>query len=67
MPPPLIPFQEGMTKLPAVDRQLRDHDMFLAKIRERLLQAQVRMKKAHDVGHRDVEFDTGAWVWLCLN
>jgi hypothetical protein len=58
-PLPMISFQEGATKVPAVDRQLRDRDMFLAEIREWLLQAQAHMKKAHDADHRDVEFDTG--------
>jgi hypothetical protein len=37
VPPPMISFQEGTTKVPAVDRQLRDRDTFLVEIRERLL------------------------------
>jgi hypothetical protein len=64
--PPMISFQEGATKVPAVDRQLRDRDTFLVEIRERLLQAQARIK-VHDAGHWDVEFNTSAWVWLRLN
>jgi hypothetical protein len=64
--PPMISF-EGATKVPAVDQQLRDRDTFLAEIRERLLQTQARIKKVHDAGHWDVEFNTSAWVWLRLN
>jgi hypothetical protein len=63
----LIPFQAGSTRVAAVDRQLRDRDAFIQDIRERLLQAQVLMKKAHDEKHRQVEFTVGDWVWLRLN
>jgi hypothetical protein len=66
-PPPMIPFQEGETKVPVVDRQLQDRDLFLSEIQECLLQAQARMKTAHDAAHRDMEFDASAWVWLRLN
>jgi hypothetical protein len=48
----------------AVDRQLRDRDAFIQDIRERLLQGQVLMKKAHNEKHRPVEFTVGDWVWL---
>jgi hypothetical protein len=66
-PPPIVPFQSGATKVSAVDRQLWDHDTFLAEIREHLLQAHARMKMAHDKGHHHVEFALGDLVWLCLN
>jgi hypothetical protein len=58
-PPPMVSFQSGATKVPAMDRQLQDRDTFLAEIHERLLQAQARMKMAHDKGHRHVEFAPG--------
>ena len=41
--------------------------MFLADIRERLLQAQDYMKEYHDKTHRRVEFEVGEWVWLRLH
>jgi hypothetical protein len=66
-PPPMVLFQSGATKVPAVDRQLRDRDTFLAEIRERLLQAHARMKMAHDKWHHHVEFAPGDLVWLRLN
>jgi hypothetical protein len=38
-PPPLFPNQAGMTRVVAVDRQLRDRDEFLIEIKDRLLQS----------------------------
>jgi hypothetical protein len=66
-PPSMVSFQSEATKVSAMDRQLRDRDTFLAEIRERLLQAQARMKMVHDKGHRHVEFTPGDLVWLHLN
>jgi hypothetical protein len=37
-----------MTRVVAVDRQLRDCDEFLTEIKYRLLQSQTLMKQAHD-------------------
>jgi hypothetical protein len=67
VPPPLIPFQSGATRVAAVDHQLRDRDAFLAYVQERLLQAQALMKTAHGEKHWLVEFAVGDWVWLHLN
>jgi hypothetical protein len=50
----------------ALVQQLRDHDIFMAEVKERLLQAQSLMKVAHEKYHH-VEFEVGAWVWLRLN
>jgi hypothetical protein len=43
-PPSLITYEPGLSKVPAVDKQLRDRDTFLADIRDRLLHAQELMK-----------------------
>jgi hypothetical protein len=64
-PPPLLPFQSGSTRVAAVDQQLRDQDIFIAGIKERLLQAQGIMKTHHDQSRKQVEFQVG--VWLRLN
>jgi hypothetical protein len=66
-PPPLIPFQPGATRVAAVEHQLRDRDIFLSEIKDRLLQAQTIMKTAHDEHHRQLHFAVGDWVWLHLN
>jgi hypothetical protein len=66
-PPVMIPFQAGSAKVVAVDRQLRDRDIFLAENKDRLLQAQTMMKATYDKHLRDMEFVVGDWVWLRLN
>jgi hypothetical protein len=63
----LAQFQLGMTRVAAVNRKLQDRNIFLTKIRDRLLQAQNLMKAAHDKSHRPLEFVPGDLVWLCLN
>jgi hypothetical protein len=50
-----------------VDRQLQERDVFLADIRDRLLQAQDYMKVAADRSRRKVEFAFGDWAWLRLH
>jgi hypothetical protein len=45
-----------MTRMVAVDRQLRDRDEFLTEIKDRFLQSQALMKQAHDQRRSDVEF-----------
>jgi hypothetical protein len=66
-PPALLPALPGATRVAAVDHQLRDRDIFLAEVCDRLLQAQGIMKLAHDKQHRQLEFNVGDWVWLRLN
>jgi len=53
--------------VPAVDRQLKDRDTFLAEIKERLLHAQDLMKHSYDANHRDISFEVGDWAWLRLH
>jgi hypothetical protein len=57
----------GSTRVVAVDHQLRERDIFLAEIKDRLLQAQGVMKTSYDKNHRNLEFTVGDRVWLCLN
>jgi hypothetical protein len=66
-PPALFPVLPDVTRVVAVDRQLRDQDIFLAEVRDRLLQAQGVMKLVHDKQHRHLEFEVGEWAWLRLN
>lgn len=47
-PPTLVAYETGVAHIATVDRQLLGHDKFLAKIKERLLQAQVYMKGQYD-------------------
>jgi hypothetical protein len=66
-PPPLISYTAGRVKVQALDRQLVDWDVFIQEIRERLRHAQDLMKQHYDVGHRDISFEVGEWVWLKLH
>jgi hypothetical protein len=61
-PPPLFPYQADMTRVVAVDRQLRDRDEFLTEIKDRSLQSQALMKQAHDQRRSDMEFAVSDWV-----
>jgi hypothetical protein len=65
-PPSLCSYSPGEVRSPAVHNQLRERDEFLMKIRERLEQAQQHHKAMADRKRRDVEFQPGQWVWLCL-
>jgi hypothetical protein len=63
-PPALLP---GATRVAAVDHQLHDRDIFLAKVRNQILQAQGIMKLVHDKQHRRLKFEVDEWAWLRLN
>jgi hypothetical protein len=65
-PPSLLPYQPGSARSEAAATLLRDRDMVLAEVRQRLLQAQELSKKYYNAGHRDVEFAIGDWVYLRL-
>jgi hypothetical protein len=64
-PSPLLPYSLDV-RLLAVHQQLLDHDDFLMQARERLEQTQHHYKLHHDRKHRDLQFNEGDWVWLCL-
>lgn len=65
-PPRLLDYVSGSSKVEAVDIQMEERDEFIAIARERLLEAQLRMKSAYDNNHRQLEFNTGDWVWVKL-
>jgi len=58
-PPTLASYQPGLARVVAVDKQLQHRDVFLAEIKERLLQAQDYMKTSHDKLHRDCKDHRG--------
>jgi len=66
-PPSLVQYDPGLARVVAMDKQLHHRDVFLAEIRERLLQAQDYMKSSHDKLHRDLAFQVDDWVWLRLH
>ncbi|KAK8936216.1 hypothetical protein KSP39_PZI014037 [Platanthera zijinensis] len=63
-PPRLLSYTGGSANMTAVDTQLQDRDEFLLMARNRLLQAQLRMEKAYNRGHRELTLAVGDWVWL---
>jgi hypothetical protein len=65
-PPRLLQYTIGSTRIEAVDKAIQERDVVLQDARARLLQAQQRMKNAYDSGHRELNFEIGAWVWLKL-
>lgn len=65
-PPALLPYAPGAPRTLSVDELLQERDIFLAEVRDRLLQAQQYAKRIYDGHHRDLEFDVGDWVWLHL-
>ena len=66
-PPTLISYQPVAAKVATVDKQLLERDQFLEEIKDRLLQAQGTMKAFQDQQRREVSFEVGDWVWLCLH
>jgi hypothetical protein len=66
-PPTLASYRLGLARVVALDRQLQERDVFLADIRNHLLQAQDYMKVAADRSRRKVEFAVGDWAWLRLH
>jgi hypothetical protein len=65
-PPLLLPYQSGSASTSMVDAMLQERDQFLAKVRDRLFQAQEHRRKFYDAKHRKLEFAVGDWVWLRL-
>ncbi|KAL4035233.1 hypothetical protein IC575_003914 [Cucumis melo] len=66
LPPPLIQYEEMETPNSTLDQQLRDRDVVLGALKEHLRVTQERMKKFADLKRRDVEFQTGDFVFLKL-
>lgn len=59
----LSKFLQGNTEL---EELLQQRDVALKKLREQLVLAQNRMKKATDLKRREIEFQVGEWVYLKL-
>jgi hypothetical protein len=60
----LLPYTAGTARTDTVDTLLRDRDVFLADVRDRLLQAQEYAEKQYDAWHRPLEFQVDDWVLL---
>ena len=46
---------------------MAERDELLADAHARLEQAQAVYKRFYDKHHRDIRYDVGDWVWLCLS
>ncbi|KAJ1265259.1 hypothetical protein BS78_08G064800 [Paspalum vaginatum] len=62
----LAPYTAGDLRTQSVDDLLRERDVFITEVRDRLLQAQEYTKCHYDSHHRALEFAVGDWVWLRL-
>jgi len=58
-PPILRAYKQGEARLPAVEQQLLERDEFLAKVWDRLEQAQQYAKVQYDRKHRELSFAVG--------
>jgi len=58
-PPILRAYKQGEARLPAVEQQLLERDEFLAKVWDRLEQAQQYAKVQYDRKHRELSFVVG--------
>jgi len=65
-PPSLLPYDRGTAATEDLDAMLARRDEFLAKVRDRLLQAQQYARKHYNAHHRALEFAVGDWVLLRL-
>ncbi|KAL6526777.1 Delta-1-pyrroline-5-carboxylate synthase [Orobanche gracilis] len=65
-PPRLLDYTAGASKIDAVDQALGDRTSFLKEAKDRIAEAQNRMKTQYDSHHRALEFQLGDWVWLKL-
>ncbi|XP_031479936.1 uncharacterized protein LOC116250453 [Nymphaea colorata] len=64
-PPSYVPrYEVDTAREDEVDVALRNRDDILATLKRNIQRAQARMKKAHDKGRRDREFEVGDMVWL---
>jgi hypothetical protein len=63
-PPTLMSYVPGAAKAAAADKQLQERDEFLGEVKDRLIQAQVAIKQYQDKTRREVNFQTGDWIWL---
>jgi len=57
LPPKILSYVPGTTKVRAVEDYLQDPDLMLKTLRANLFKAQCRMKQLADQRHREVEFE----------
>uniref|UniRef100_A0A5B6Z003 Chromo domain-containing protein n=1 Tax=Davidia involucrata TaxID=16924 RepID=A0A5B6Z003_DAVIN len=65
-PPNLLSYVLHTTAVDAVDKALVERDALLQTVKQRLVEAQHRMKRVYDLRHRYEEFELGDWVYLRL-
>ncbi|KAL8113758.1 hypothetical protein AgCh_020885 [Apium graveolens] len=65
-PPRLLNYCSGLSRVEAVEQELKIRDQIVSGIRDRLLQAQDIMKNNYDKSHREVHFEVGDLVLLKL-
>ncbi|GJT13662.1 putative ribonuclease H-like domain-containing protein [Tanacetum coccineum] len=66
LPPKLVPYIRGTTKVQEVDEYLCDRDEVLRQLRNNLLASQNRMKINADRHRRELEFNVGDFVYIKL-
>ncbi|GJS49281.1 ty3-gypsy retrotransposon protein [Tanacetum coccineum] len=66
LPPAIIPYAPGSSKVAAVDEVLTEQEELLRKLRNNLLAAKHRMEMKANHNRRDVEFKQGDMVFVKL-
>ncbi|GJZ37164.1 transposon ty3-G gag-pol polyprotein [Tanacetum coccineum] len=66
LPPRVLPYIPGTTKVDAVGGYLQDRDELLKTLRHNLLEARNRMKMYADQHRREVQFQVGDYVYIKL-
>ena len=66
LPPHLLTYVPGTSRVQAVDEYLRDRDTILYELRHNLSLARQRMKSQADLKRREVSFEVGDYVYLKL-
>jgi hypothetical protein len=66
LPPRLLSYLPGTTKLAVLEDQLKTRDELLRILKQNLQLSQNRMKKYADLKRTDRNFEVGTWVYLRL-
>lgn len=65
-PPHPTSYVKGITRVQAVDDQLKSRDQITKLLKENLEEAQQRMKHQADLHRTECSFEEGNWVYLRL-
>jgi len=65
--PSISPFVHGETRIAELEEQLLNCDAMLKILKDTLLKAQTRMKQQDNSHRRDVTFQVGYYVFLCVH